>query len=62
MLRGIVNRALGGSRRRTTMGSPAARPTTRPAAGRPVGGSANREIERGARSLLRGLGRKRRGL
>ncbi|WP_432478049.1 hypothetical protein [Nocardioides sp. GXQ0305] len=55
MLRGIVSRALGGSRRRTTPG----RPTT----GRPAGGgSANREIERGARTLLRGVGRKRRGL
>jgi len=59
MLRGIVNRALGGRRRTTAVGGPTPRPATRR---RPVAGSADREIERGARSLLRGLGRKRRGL
>ena len=58
MLRGIVTRVLGAPRRRTPVGGPAARPT----AGRPATGSANREIERGARSLVRGIGRKRRGL
>lgn len=57
MLRSILTRALG-SRTRTA-GRPA---TTRPATGRPAAGGANREIERGARSLLRGWGRKRRGL
>lgn len=58
MLRGIVTRALGATRRRPPVGGTATRPT----AGRPATGSANREIERGARSLVRGLGRKRRGL
>ena len=59
MLRGIVSRALGGRRRTTGMAGPTARPRTgRPAAG----GTANQEIERGARSLLRGVSRKKRGL
>ena len=58
MLRGIVTRAMAG--RRTT--APARRPRPGPAAGGAGAGSANREIERGARSLVRGLGRKRRGL
>jgi hypothetical protein len=55
MLRGILNRALGGSRRRGTR---------RPAAGggRPAAGGSNADLERGARSLFRGLSRRRRGL
>ena len=59
MLRGIVSRALGGRRRTTGMGTA----TPRSGAGRPAaGGTANQEIERGARSLLRGAARKKRGL
>jgi hypothetical protein len=57
MLRSIANRVLSGGRRTAT---PTA--TRRPAPGGAAGGSANREIERGAKSLLRGVGRKRRGL
>jgi hypothetical protein len=59
MLRGIVNRALGGRRRTTGVGAPTPRPGRGGAA---AGGSANREIERGARSVLRGVSRKKRGL
>jgi hypothetical protein len=58
MLRGIVTRAMAG--RRAT--APGRGPRPGPATGRAGAGSANREIERGARSLVRGLGRKRRGL
>ncbi len=57
MLRGIVTRAMAGRRATAT-----ARPRPRPATGRAGAGSADREIERGAKSLVRGLGRKRRGL
>ena len=57
MIRGLVNRALGGGRRGVAGG------TARPAGRTTTGGStANRDIERGARSLLRGLGRKRKGI
>lgn len=56
MLRSIANRVLSGGRRTAT-------PTTRrPTGGTAAGGSANREIERGAKSLLRGVSRKKRGL
>jgi len=59
MLRGIVSKALG-SRRRTTGAGTA---TPRPGAGRATtGGSANRDIEQGAKSVLRGVSRKKRGL
>lgn len=57
MLRSILNRAVSGRR--------AAAPGTRrptPTTSGTTGGSANREIARGASSLLRGLGRKRKGL
>ena len=57
MIRGLVNRALGGGRRGAAGGT--ARPAGRPTTG---GSTANRDIERGARSLLRGFGRKRKGL
>ncbi len=57
MLRSIANRVLSGGRRTPT--SSTSRPT---AGGTAAGGSANREIERGAKSLLRGLGRKKRGI
>jgi hypothetical protein len=58
MLRSIANRVLSGGRRTATPAT-----TRRPApGGTAAGGSANREIERGAKSLLRGVGRKRRGL
>lgn len=55
MLRSILNRARSGGRRKTGSGT-TGRPTAKPGA---TGGSANRDIEHGARSLLRGLGRKR---
>lgn len=60
MLRSILNRAVGGRGRATGAGRP-----RRPAGGTtggPAGGSANREIERGAKSLLRGFSRKKRGI
>lgn len=59
MLRNILNKAMGSRRRTTGLSGPTARPTT---SGRPTTGSGNRDIEQGARSLLRGLGRRRRGL
>lgn len=57
MLRSILNRAMSGRR----AAAPGTRRPTRTPAGT-AGGSANREIARGASSLLRGLGRKRKGL
>lgn len=54
MLRGIVSRVTGAARR------PAAGARGRRTGGVGGGAGANREIERGAKSLLRGLGRKRR--
>lgn len=57
MLRSIANRVLSGGRGKGT--STSSRTTTGGTAG---GGSANREIERGAKSLFRGLSRKKRGL
>ena len=57
MLRSIANRVLSGGRR--TAAPTTRRPTT---GGTAAGGSANREIERGAKSLFRGLSRKKRGL
>lgn len=58
MLRSILNRAARG-RGRTTGGA-TGRPG--PTTGGAAGGSANKEIERGAKSLLRGFSRKKRGL
>ncbi|GAA1906874.1 hypothetical protein GCM10009737_04580 [Nocardioides lentus] len=56
MLRSILNQVRGAGRRR-----PAAGGTTTPGARRPTGGgSANAEIAQGAKSLFRGLSRKRR--
>lgn len=55
MLRGILGRLAGGRRRTTGTGMGTGR---RPVGG--TGGTANRDIEQGARSLFRGLSRKRR--
>lgn len=57
MLRSIANRVLSGGRRTATPTT--RRPTT---GGTAAGGSANREIASGAKSLLRGVSRKKRGL
>lgn len=57
MLRGIVSRVTGAARR-PAGGAPASPGRRRGGVG--GGAGANREIERGAKSLLRGLGRKRR--
>ena len=56
MLRGILGRLAGGRAR--GMGGPAVGGTRRPTTGTTTG--ANREIERGARSLFRGLAARRR--
>jgi len=60
MLRSILSKAMA-SRGRTTSTTPAAG-RRRSVPGTATGGSANGEIARGAKSLARGLGRKRRGL
>lgn len=56
MLRSILNKAVSGGRRTTPTG------TRRTTPGTTAGGSANQDIAKGASSLLRGLGRKRKGL
>ena len=58
MLRSILSRVTGGGRRTTGTATPRRRSTT----GGAAGGSANSELERGAKSLLRGASRKKRGL
>ena len=58
MLRSILNRAMRGRGGATGAATPRRRTTT----GGTAGGSANREIEQGAKSLLRGASRKKRGL
>lgn len=58
MLRSMLNKAVSG-RRRTAAPGAATRKTT---PGTATGGSANSEIAKGASSLARGLGRKRKGL
>ncbi len=60
MLRSIMSRVLSGGRR---TGTPTSTPGSTATPGSATGGgSANKDIERGAKSLLRGLGRKRGGL
>jgi len=56
MLRSILSQVRGAGRRRPAAGGTAAPGTRRPAGG----GSANAEIAQGAKSLFRGLSRKRR--
>ncbi len=58
MLRSILSRVVGGRGRATGGGAPRPGPKT----GGTTGGSANREIEQGAKSLFRGLSRRKRGL
>ncbi len=58
MLRSILNRVAGGRSRATGGAAPRRGPTT----GGSAGGSANREIEQGAKSLFRGFSRRKRGL
>lgn len=53
MLRSILNRAKGSRGRATGTATPRRKPTS--------GGSANSEIATGAKSLLRGASRKKRG-
>lgn len=57
MLRSILTR-LGGRGRTTGTSAPRRGPAT----GGAAGGSANREIEQGAKSLFRGFSRRKRGL
>jgi hypothetical protein len=59
MLRSILNKAVSGRRRTAAPGAATGRRTT---PGTAAGGSANSEIAKGASSLARGLGRKRKGL
>lgn len=59
MLRGILGRVLGGGRGRRPGGA-VRQPS--PHTGATGGTTPEREIERGAKSLLRGVGRKKRGL
>lgn len=54
MLRGILSRLTAGRRRTTGTGMGTGRPMGT------TGSSANRDIEQGARSLFRGLSRRRR--
>lgn len=58
MLSGILSRVMGGRRRSSGMRGPTAGPTT----GRPAAGGSSRDIERGAKSILRGFSKRRRGL
>jgi hypothetical protein len=58
MLRSILSRATRGRGRTTGAATPRRRSTS----GGTAGGSANQEIGRGAKSLLRGASRKKRGL
>lgn len=55
MLRSILSKVVSGRGRRTT-------PTTGRKTPGATGGSANSEIARGATSVTKGLGRKRKGL
>lgn len=59
MLGGIISRLTGAGRRRPAAGPGGPATRGRPPAGGATRGGANRDIERGARSLLRGLRRRR---